>query len=108
MALTIKPVNAATKAYAVSDRIFVNTDVGGDSSYTTGGSPLPPQVLGMTEIHFISGGAEPASGAVAAYDYAAGKLKTFVGGVETTAGTNQSALTWRVLAIGKGFATLGA
>src|SRR5206468_9589407 len=95
MAVASGKINLKTVSYVSGDHVFVPADVAGDTSYPTGGSSFTPAMLGLTEIHHVDFTNEATGASLAAYDYAAQKMKTFTAfGTETTNATNQSAKTW--------------
>lgn len=77
----------------------VIVDITGDSSYPTGGYAVT--FPGISKVIFADVQTPPGTGHIAAFDYAAGKLKFFAsGGTEVTAATNLSAATARCAVLG--------
>src|SRR5437879_4220512 len=93
--------------------VEVFCDLAGDSSYPTGGYPLAPSALGLTEILYFD--VSSLGGYIPHYDYVNQKLKLYVvpstpsnsSLVEVPNATNLSTVTGRVVCIGKGFPTVG-
>ena len=108
MALSIAKVNSPSKSYVSGDHVFIHVDVTGDASYPTGGWPLTPTNLGLSEIHHLDCTQESSGTRLAAYDYVNQKLKTFSAlGTETANATDLHTVTWRVFVSGKGQPTIG-
>lgn len=99
MAATVTQVSR----YAAGDQMRVVSDVKGDNSYPAGGYPVTLAQLGFLSADSLVVDCQKlASGADAAYDYAAQKLKLFSGGAtEVAAANDQSAVTYRVIATGR-------
>lgn len=107
MAIVIGKVNVVGRAFVAGDRVVLSVDVKGDSSYPTGGTAITPQMFGLDEIHHFDPTLEASGTNIAAYDYAANKLKCFTAfGTEVTNATNLSSKTFRCLVYGKGRPTL--
>jgi hypothetical protein len=98
VALTIRPV----KTWVCGDRRNVLADITFDNSYPTGGEALTATDLGLTlELNAVH--AAPATtGHVCPYDQANAKLMAFNGTTQIADRTDLSAVTTRVLAVGKG------
>lgn len=93
--------------------VEVFCDLAGDASYPTGGYPLAPSALGLTEILYLD--VSSLGGYIPHYDYVNQKLKLYVvpatpsnsSLVEVPNATNLSAMNGRIVCIGKGFPTVG-
>jgi hypothetical protein len=97
--------------------VEVFVDITGDASYpntgtfSTSGYTLTPAQLGMSEVLYVDCGS--LAGYVVHYDYANQRLHFFQSAAagnkftEVANTTNLSTVTGRMIAIGKGFPTIG-
>lgn len=101
MALTV----TLRKVFVTGDRKEVVADVLFDNSYLTGGEALTGTQLGLEgELNVID--ATPAlTGQTFSYDYTNAKLLAWVGGTQVANAVDLSAVTTRVVAVGKGSAS---
>lgn len=85
---------------------FSVTNVGGDSSYATGGSALTPAQLGLNTVLFAQTEVAASTGTNcastgSAYNVGTSKLQCFANtGVEVASAVNLSGITWQILAWG--------
>ena len=98
MALTISPV----RTFVLGDHRCVIADVTFDSSYATGGESLTNTDLGLTRSLMSLDAGVATTGHACPYDYTNQKLMAFNGTTQIANTTDLSAVTTRVVAIGKG------
>lgn len=95
MALTIRRKHVGT----IGNLLLSIVDVTFDNAYPTGGEPLEPGSLGLTNPFAVTVGGT--GGEVAVYDSVNRKLKLFTGdGVEAVSLSDQSGVTVTVVAFG--------
>jgi hypothetical protein len=79
----------------------VIADVTFDSSYDAGGESLTASDLGLLNIEYLEAHQKGVGNRICQYDYANSKLRLYTAlGTEATTGSNQSAITVRIFAIG--------
>lgn len=101
MAITLGTTQAGTLIrYVDGNRKIVLVDITGDTSYPTGGSALTPAQLGLRRVEYADT-PQAVGGVSFTYDRTNNKVLSFTGGTQTTNATNQSAISVRMMFIGK-------
>lgn len=103
MALTVTILDRfVVAAEAEADLALVTADVQFDNSYPTGGEPLTASDLGIASVRQLDARQKGVGNRICEYDYANSKLKLYTAlGTEAANGSDQSAITVRVFAIGR-------
>lgn len=98
MAITVTPL----KSYVTGDRKTVHGTILFDNAYPTGGYALTGTTLGLAlELNEVDIAPHPSR--VAFYNYATSKVQVYTAlGTEATNASDQSSITVRFRAVGKG------
>lgn len=109
-AVPADPHNQQASPVVIGDLKMTVTNIVGDSSYPTGGSPITPQQLGLSAVLaaqaelFASTGANATSNTMSAVVSGGGgsvNLKCFTNAnAEVANATNISGVTWQIIAFG--------